>query len=62
MTTWELTVKSELNEYEERVTLKFNIASLALSLSFDVTLKLLDLFTGVWQRRKRKKYYYSVLV
>ena len=54
MTTWELTVKSELNEYEERVTLKFNIASLALSLSFDVTLKLSDLFTGVWQRRKRK--------
>ena len=47
MTTQELTVKSEL-KYEERVTLKFNIASLALSLSFNLMLKLSDLFTGVW--------------
>jgi len=46
VTTQGLTVKSEL-KYEERVTLKFNIASLALSLSFDLMLKLSDLFTGV---------------
>jgi len=47
VTTRELTVKTEL-KYEERVTLKFNIASLALALSFDVMLNLSDLFTGVW--------------
>jgi len=45
VTTRELTVKAEL-QYEERV--EFNIASLALALSFDVMLNLSDLFTGVW--------------
>ena len=45
-TAQELAVKCEL-KYEERVTQKFNIASLALSLSSDLTLKLSDLFTGV---------------
>ena len=45
-TIQELAVKSELR-YEERVTLMFNIASLALSLSFDLTLKFSNLFTGV---------------
>ena len=50
MTTQELTVKSEL-KYKERVTLKFNIASLTLSLFSDLTLKL---FTGVWYRLKKK--------
>ena len=51
MTTQELIVKSEL-KYEELVILKFNIASLTLSLFSDPTLKL---FTGVCYRRKRKK-------
>ena len=54
MTTQELIVQSEL-KYEEQVTLKFNVASLALSLSSDLLLKLPNLFTGVWQRRGRKK-------
>ena len=46
MTTRELTVKNEL-KYDVRVTLKFNIASLALALPSDVMLNLSDLFTGV---------------
>ena len=51
VTTQEIIVKSEL-KYEELVILKFNIASLTLSLFSDLTLKL---FTRVWYRRKKKK-------
>ena len=50
MTTHEIIVKSEL-KYEELVVLKFNIASLTLSLFSDLTLKL---FTRAWYRRKKE--------
>ena len=51
MTRQELTVKSEL-KYKERVTLKFNIASLTLSLFSGLTLKL---FTGVLVQKKKEE-------
>ena len=51
MTTHEIIVKSEL-KYEELVVLKFNIASLTLSLFSDLTLKL---FTRAWYRRKKEE-------
>ena len=51
MTTQKLIVNSEL-KYEERVTLKFNIASLTLSLFSGLTLKL---FTGVLVQKKKEE-------